>query len=716
MRRHNWKIGSLTALLLSASYTLPAYINSPVPAIAAVTGTPKLVVDGSVVHTESPLFYGGADGRTVYAPARLALELLGYEVTWNTEEKALYVALEGTSYSHHPGTSVWVSEGRMLHMDSASILKDGSLWVPVQPLFELLGHPASWSTMTSTVYIKNSLSADIRRTVSYGYTRLSYDGETKDGLRQGFGKLYVDGELWYEGHFTGNRMNGFGKLYDKGRLVYEGAFENDLPHGGGSYYYADGSAYKGSMTRGRLTGTAKLYNANGEHVYDGNWFNGVREGQGVLWLEDGSSYNGEFHRNERQGRGALFSKDNVLVYDGDWKGGKRSGSGKEFDKSGKLIYQGQWESDQRHGTGYTYSFSKMDWYQTNDQGSIVSKTSEDTTMMREVTYHRNVLLLEGSELAYIGDDYEDGTPHGKGTLLKVKSSAKNKSLEQYYTYYEGEFEEGRMTGSGTFYNEDKKKLYEGDVQDGKRNGRGKLYENGLLIYDGEWSHDQESGIGRKYAYGKSHTGAEFEGSSTLLMYEGKYAGGKLVDPTAVYKYYGAFVNGEPNGLGSVMLMHDYKSDTGPKTLDLEQGTGYLVYEGEFKSGLREGAGKLYANNILIYEGSFKNGIRAGKGIAYIDGWLYEGEFVDDQLEGLVKATDAFRTVRFEGLYKKGKKNGYGKLYSENGLLVYEGEYKNGLRHGFGKLYSADGKTVYYQGEFRDDKTLSEYLNSLKNSQ
>ncbi len=37
-----------------------------------------------------------------------------------------------------------------------------------------------------------------------------------------------------------------------------------------------------------------------------------------------------------------------------------------------------------------------------------------------------------------------------------------------------------------------------------------------------------------------------------------------------------------------------------------------------------------------------------------------------------------------------------------------------MKHGFGKLYSEG--TVYYQGEFREDKTLSQYLNELKDTE
>ena len=44
------------------------------------------------------------------------------------------------------------------------------------------------------------------------------------------------------------------------------------------------------------------------------------------------------------------------------------------------------------------------------------------------------------------------------------------------------------------------------------------------------------------------------------------------------------------------------------------------------------------------------------------------------------------TLRFEGEYLNGKRNGKGKEYNYNGKLSFEGEYLNGKRNGKGKEY------------------------------
>lgn len=55
-------------------------------------------------------------------------------------------------------------------------------------------------------------------------------------------------------------------------------------------------------------------------------------------------------------------------------------------------------------------------------------------------------------------------------------------------------------------------------------------------------------------------------------------------------------------------------------------------------------------------------------------------------------------LKFEGNYKNGKPNGYGKAYYPSGKLQYEGMWANGVYHGEGTLYS-ENSSVIYSGEW-----------------
>lgn len=66
------------------------------------------------------------------------------------------------------------------------------------------------------------------------------------------------------------------------------------------------------------------------------------------------------------------------------------------------------------------------------------------------------------------------------------------------------------------------------------------------------------------------------------------------------------------------------------------------------------------NNGYIYEGDFLNGKRQGKGKLYSNDkkFIYEGNWLDDQKEGF--GNEIFPDgTKFEGEFQKGKKNGKG---------------------------------------------------------
>ncbi len=80
--------------------------------------------------------------------------------------------------------------------------------------------------------------------------------------------------------------------------------------------------------------------------------------------------------------------------------------------------------------------------------------------------------------------------------------------------------------------------------------------------------------------------------------------------------------------------------------------GVKLYEGD-----TNGTGvEYYSNGLIMYEGEYKDGVRNGKGFYYYpDGNLkYEGEFEDGEYSG-------------EGI-----------LYYDDGKLKYEGEFKDGV--------------------------------------
>lgn len=62
-------------------------------------------------------------------------------------------------------------------------------------------------------------------------------------------------------------------------------------------------------------------------------------------------------------------------------------------------------------------------------------------------------------------------------------------------------------------------------------------------------------------------------------------------------------------------------------------------------------------------------------------------------------------LKFEGIYKDGKPNGYGRGYYETGSLKYEGTWTNGNYDGDGTLYDENGNIIY-SGKWSNGHQLS----------
>lgn len=81
--------------------------------------------------------------------------------------------------------------------------------------------------------------------------------------------------------------------------------------------------------------------------------------------------------------------------------------------------------------------------------------------------------------------------------------------------YEGDFQDGKMDGFGTIFNQYGEKLYQGEFRKGKLNGVGKLWNQKLDskneltwgFYEGEFQDDVKEGAGQEeYTNGDKFVG------------------------------------------------------------------------------------------------------------------------------------------------------------------------------------------------------------------
>jgi hypothetical protein len=148
-----------------------------------------------------------------------------------------------------------------------------------------------------------------------------YEGEFKNGLFEGKGVFhYKNGEL-YAGQFKDGLAQGKGEhTYSNGDR-YQGDFSDGLPEGIGTYSGDNGYKYRGEFKHGYFHGKGKSNLANGDH-YDGEFFKGYEQGFGTYYYSNGDHYQGEFRAGVFHGRGKFFTQETGEVIQGEWRNGQ----------------------------------------------------------------------------------------------------------------------------------------------------------------------------------------------------------------------------------------------------------------------------------------------------------------------------------------------------------------------------------------------------------
>jgi hypothetical protein len=123
----------------------------------------------------------------------------------------------------------------------------------------------------------------------YSNGELSDEGYFVDGLLNGEGKRYFNGKLWQEGYFVNNRLNGIGKAYLQGKLSREGEFKKGWLNGIGKKYFDGELCYEGEFKEDDLNGIGKWY-------IDGKLFKyGKFENGSFIGSNSSNSMNTEFN-------------------------------------------------------------------------------------------------------------------------------------------------------------------------------------------------------------------------------------------------------------------------------------------------------------------------------------------------------------------------------------------------------------------------------------
>ena len=318
--------------------------------------------------------------------------------------------------------------------------------------------------------------------------------------------------------------------------------------------------------------------------------------------------------------------------------------------------------------------------------------------------------IDTNQIIFIGE-YLNGKRNGKGKEYELDERRNKSNLK-----FQGEYLNGKRNGKGKEYNSREGKLiFEGEYLNGKRNGKGQeYYYNGDLKFEGEYLNEKiwngkiynpQGVVECEIKEGKGYI-KEYTYSEDFLLYEGEYLNGERNGKGKEYFIY--FDHEKYSYISQLEFEGEYKNGKKWNGKGKEyEFKGRAEFDGEYLNGEKwNGKARKYSNWNLNFEGEILNG-KITKGKEYIYNQLYfEGEYLNDKKwNGKIYNRDG----KMECEIKDGKgyikelENGKGKeYYSREGILKYEGEYLNGKRNGKGKEYYENGK-LKYEGEYLNGK-------------
>ena len=153
----------------------------------------------------------------------------------------------------------------------------------------------------------------------------------------------------YEGELKDSMYNGKGKLITTNNEIYEGDFKDGEKCGKGKMTFSDGTIFEGNFEKGEFKGEGEMTWKNGTK-YKGTFNGSVLNGKGVLENENGDKYDGDFENNLFHGNGKYIFGKTKNVYSGEFQYGKRKGKGK-YIIGDHYIFDGNWDNNLPNGTG-----------------------------------------------------------------------------------------------------------------------------------------------------------------------------------------------------------------------------------------------------------------------------------------------------------------------------------------------------------------------------
>lgn len=489
-------------------------------------------------------------------------------------------------------------------------------------------------------------------TVSAG----KYEGQVKNMLPHGKGKLTDRKGVVYEGDFMNGLRHGVIKVTKPGKpsvvqFWIDDKYKKDIPVAAN----VDGSFPEPYKFEGKRYGYGQIIDGEKKISYQGVFIDGKLNGNAVV-VESGRRLEGEFVDGNLVDGVIYWTRDNAQTVEFKGRTAARASMGtREWaakDGSRHEVQTGVFTNDILDGAGSRSTESKTE--KNESSGTYAYGKLYGLGYLKRAMTKNDTGIHESS--VYQGDLYADRY-HGEGRLtysLKnipeghgplVCSSVElpgtmRETLEVVLegTFDDGVFKEGRITYSdgswydGKFAGEglvkgtmrrkyDDGSIYVGDCVNGKRHGFGELRSLDGTVFKGQFEFDEPI-IAPKPEEKKPKSARRMD--ELNYVYDHISAGhGKatMIKPAGVI----FMVRSNVKSLKVVckgLFLYDTLLE-GKVTM-----SDGCWLEGVFEDGvLMQGKGKTIDKYHTVYEGEIKNGYPHGKGRCYYtDGTWFKGNF------------------------------------------------------------------------------------------
>jgi len=511
---------------------------------------------------------------------------------------------------------------------------------------------------------------------------------------------------WYEENYKKGKLHGTYKVWNiEGQLMRVTNYKNGVFHGDHKRFYRDGSInYEYTFNQG--TGTDKIYDPSGQLLLEINYVDGLTDGSFIEYFPTGDiKTNGFFKEGKYHAEWKIWNKDKQLNFQFSFNEGRLDGIVQKWNDNGNLAFEGEFNNGKRNGSFSTYFddgtlHSECGFINNTMSGLCIyfTKTEKHYDYSPQCEYYMGQYVGQRFEI-----NYKNGLKDGETRVYDERGNLR--SLETYLN--------DTLDGLQYYFLKDSTKI-EHKYHKGAFDKRLKMFwPSGKLKIethlDQPFTNNSWAYISAKYKIENFPLRFENGIGANLFYVEGAYKtwypnGQKSIDAT--------FKRGQLNGEFKLWYANGNIKSTGFKQDTLRLGEwkeynqdGKLIGQASF-----DDHGKLkYADGIVI--DYFKNfSIKSKK--TYVKGTLegeanyYNWKSLDNGQNNICFKKENYKNGKLHGLLTV--TDSYDDFLGTDDNYSLIANYKNGL---------LDGKYEEFHNEewckgYRNNSKIGSYTNGL----